>query len=111
MSIGPTGGITGSAAGAPLSQSQSKDVEQAQRDSATQRRQVDTDRQAENASGVGQTKEDSASSERDADGRRLWERPTPASPHEDSEETDEESNLKQSIDTSGTSGNQLDLTG
>ena len=35
-------------------------------------------KQAELAAGVGQTEQDQESSERDADGRRLWEAPAKA---------------------------------
>ena len=113
MSIGPASGIGGSAAGAPMSQTNSKDVQQTQREAASQQRQVDTQQQAENAAGIGQTHEDSETSDRDADGRRLWERGTQ---QQDPSTTDEETPTaekaeKKSIDPTGESGKQLDLTG
>ena len=110
MSIGPASGIAGSAAGAPLSQTKSKDVEQAQRETAAQQRQVDTERQAENAAGIGQTQEDSEASERDADGRRLWEQ-APQKPGDEPASDEEQPPGKRSIDPTGTRGEQLDLTG
>ena len=73
MSMGPLGGIVGSAAGTSLSQTAGAETERSQRDSAAQQRQTDGNERTERAAGVGQTEEDQESSERDADGRRLWE--------------------------------------
>ncbi len=110
MSLLPLGGIVNSAAGAPLSQTAGSEVERTQRDSGAQQRQIDANDHAEQAAGIGSTEEDQETSERDADGRRLWEAPaekkkdgkasvaTPIEP-------------RQSKDASGLSGNNLDLTG
>src|SRR4051812_48995592 len=76
MSMGPLGGIVGSAAGTSLSQTAGAETERSQRDTAAQQRQTDGNERTELAAGIGQTQEDQESSERDADGRRLWEKPT-----------------------------------
>ena len=105
MSMGPVmGGILGSAAGAPLSQTAGSESERAQKDAATQQRQVDNDQHAEDAAGVGQTEQDEEASDRDADGRRLWEAP----PDKEQQAGD---SPRQAKDTTGQCGNNLDLTG
>src|SRR6478752_2659284 len=68
MSIGSLG-IVGSLAGAPLA-GKTSDADKAREASANQQRQVHADAQAENAAGIGQTQEDSAANDRDADGRQ-----------------------------------------
>jgi hypothetical protein len=110
MTMVPLGGIVGSAAGAPLSQTKGSETERAQKDGLAQHREVEADRQAEQAAGIGQTEQDQESSERDADGRRLWE--APAKPSDDGKSTDTpELPPRQSKDATGQSGTQLDLTG
>lgn len=110
MSLLPLGGIVNSAAGAPLSQTAGSEAERTQRDSGAHQRQVDANEHAEQAAGIGTTEEDQETSERDADGRRLWEDPeekkkeTKAGPAAPAEQ-------RQSKDASGLSGNNLDLTG
>jgi hypothetical protein len=112
MSIGSLGGVIGSAAGAPLSQTSGSETERA-KESASQSRQVDANEKAERAAGIGQTEQDQESSERDADGRRFWE--TPAKPGESQGEQNESSKAgaasRQSKDATGNSGTKLDLTG
>jgi hypothetical protein len=110
MSIGVLGGIVGSAAGAPLSQTAGSETERVQKEGLAQQRQVDTDQQAELAAGIGQTQEDQESSERDADGRRLWEGPANGT-KEDKSAAAAETPPRQSRDTTGQCGSQLDLTG
>jgi hypothetical protein len=109
MSVGSLGGILGSAAGAPLSQTSGSEAERTQRDSATQQRQTDTDARAERAAGIGTTEQDQETNERDADGRRMWEAPP------EKQATDEEepaaASPRQSKDATGLSGTHLDLTG
>ena len=107
MTMVPLGGIVSSAAGAPLSQTSGSETERATKDSHAQGRQVDSDQRAERAAGIGQTEQDQESSERDADGRRLWE--LPAKPSKRDAATDPAS--RQSKDATGQSGTQLDLTG
>lgn len=87
MSMGPLGGIVGSAAGSPLSQTKGATEERAARDSAAKETADELDLRAEKSSGIGQTEGDTETSDRDADGRRLWER-TDHNPKE-SEESDE----------------------
>jgi hypothetical protein len=108
MSVGPMSGVVGSAAGAPLSQTAGSETERAQKDSSAQERQVEKDKKAADAAGIGQTEEDQGASERDADGRRFWEanqEKDPDQPAEPSEPT------RQAKDPTGSSGTSLDLTG
>src|SRR5262245_44253399 len=113
MSMGPVGGLVGSAAGSPLSQSAGAETERAQRDTAAQHRQVDGNERSERAAGIGQTEQDQESAERDADGRRLWE--APAKRGKDGKEQPTEATAvgeaRQSKDPTGQSGTKLDLTG
>ncbi|MEM6798327.1 MAG: hypothetical protein AAF589_02330 [Planctomycetota bacterium] len=109
MSMGPVGGVVGSAAGAPLAQTKGAEAERSQRDAATQATTRDAEKKAEKSSGVGQTQEDQGASDRDADGRRLWENPPTAQQAE--EEPATEPPTTKSKDASGASGGQLDLMG
>jgi hypothetical protein len=113
MSMGPVGGVVGSAAGTSLSQTAGAETERTQRDTAAQHRQIDGDKRSELASGIGQTEQDQESSERDADGRRLWETPGKRGKNakEESADNDASAASKQSKDPSGQSGTKLDLTG
>ena len=109
MSISFVPGIIGSAAGSPLAQSKGSDLEKASHDTGTQKRQSESTEKADAASGIGQTSEDQETSDRDADGRRIWE-VDEKQPKAEEEETAEKSERK-SKDSSGLSGNQLDLSG
>ena len=126
MSIGPLGFFSvlaatspqTSALAAPLAQSQGSDVDRTAQDVAEQARETDADTKAETAAGVGQTDgEEHTANDRDADGRRLWEKPLGLS--EDGTTDDQESggvadgdtSNHASKDTTGESGNQLDLMG
>jgi hypothetical protein len=114
MSMGPVGGVVGSAAGTSLSQTAGAETERTQRDTAAQHRQIDGNERSERASGIGQTEQDQESSERDADGRRLWEAPSKkkAKDTKDEPAADDASALsKLSKDPTGQSGTKLDLTG
>ena len=109
MSMVPLGSLIGSAAGAPLSQTKGSDTERAQKDSLQQSRHADSAQQAEQAGGIGEMEQDQETSERDADGRRLWERPI-----DGKKQAAGDSGVglgRQSKDASGQAGNQLDLTG
>lgn len=75
MSVGPLGGILGSAAGAPLSQTKGAASETSAREASARDQADEVQLRTERASGVGQTEGDERASDRDADGRRLWERP------------------------------------
>jgi len=108
--MGPLG-IVGSAAGSQLPQAKGVDSDRAAQDVAAQARKVDGASKAQSAEGVGQTDEQEQASDRDADGRRLWEKTetddtTPAESQPSSERTP-----TQSKDATGQSGNRLDLTG
>jgi hypothetical protein len=109
MSVGSLGGIISSAAGAPLSQTAGSETERA-KDSLSQSRQVDANQKAELAAGIGHTEQDQETSERDADGRRLWEAQEKAKKG-DEIETVAEASARQSKDATGQSGTKLDLTG
>ena len=110
MSIGPLGGLGGAAAGSPLAQTKGSDVERAQDETGAQRRRVQSEQKAENASGIGEADgEDHEAAERDADGRRLWE--TPPGEAEAGEAEAGADDSPQSKDLSGERGNLLDLSG
>jgi len=107
MSVGPMG-MAGSIAGG-LPQIRSADAGHAEKQSADQARQTKSDQKAEAAAGIGETTQDEKTSDRDADGRRLWE----ANPkHTDEAAEDVKTqDAPQSKDPTGASGGQLDLTG
>ena len=107
MSIGPTT-FAASLAASTLNQTRGGETERLTQESAAKERQVDGDRHAENAAGIGTTEGDEAASDRDADGRRLWERPSQGSDVADGGTEQETSRPK---DLSGQSGSLLDLTG
>ena len=111
MTVGPMGGITGSAAGAPLSQTAGSETERASKDVSAGQRVAESRERSEKASGIGQTEQDQEASERDADGRRLWEAP-PEGKDEGKDRSEEtRSSPRKSKDPTGNSGNTLDLTG
>lgn len=110
MSIGPLGGIAAGAAGSPLAQVKGSDVERAQQDSSAQERRAQNELKADNAAGIGETDgEDHETAERDADGRRLWEKT--ARPEKGDSDGGPSSGPRRSKDVTGESGTQLDLTG
>ena len=112
MSLGPLGGVTASAAGAPLAQTTGSDIEKAQQDAGGQTRRVQADQKADNASGIGEADgEDHETAERDADGRRLWEPSAPKEAAGPSEEDAHAPGNRRSKDSTGQSGNLLDLSG
>ncbi len=108
MSVGPLGGILGSAAGAPLSQTAGSESERARKESSASQRQADGDQKAESAAGIGQTEEDQGASERDADGRSFWKTSDEKKEEQAHKEPQPERKAK---DPTGNSGNSLDLTG
>jgi hypothetical protein len=112
MSVGSLGGIIGSSAGAPRSQTAGSETERLQKDSQSHGRQVDAGQKAERAAGIGHTEQDQESAERDADGRRLWEAPA----ERDKAKAEKQAEpamptARQSKDATGQTGTQLDLTG
>lgn len=109
MSVGPNGGVLGSAAGAPFAQTRGADAERSAVDGAGRDRQTDDAQRAQRTSGVGQTEEEQGASDRDADGRRLLEAPAEAGEQESASTDATETPL--SKDPTGEAGNQLDLLG
>jgi hypothetical protein len=106
-SVGPLGGVNFSAAGVPLAQTKGSDADRAAQDVGSQQRNVVFEQKAEAAAGIGETDgEDHQTGERDADGRRPWQLPP-----EKKNPADDSSNRPQCRDTTGESGNLLDLSG
>jgi hypothetical protein len=107
-SLGIMGGLA-TTAGAQ----RAADTQRVDSDTTDQSRAVTADEHAESAAGIGQTEEDSGTTDRDADGRRLWEntrRKKTAAPA--ATPTSSEIPLPPiSKDPTGASGNQLDLVG
>ncbi len=114
MSIGSFGGVQGSAAGAPLSQTKGSETEKAQQQVATSERRADAADKSERASGIGTTEEDQQSSDRDADGRRMYEDDDPTTGETGPPATSEPvptAETPKSKDPTGQAGSQLDLLG
>ena len=109
MNVSATTGAFASAAGAPLSQLAGAETERASKDASVQQRQAKSNAKSEAAAGIGETEQDQGTSERDADGRRLWELPPEAArPGEEPLPSVEHHQVK---DPTGIAGNSLDLTG
>jgi len=102
--------MIGAAAGAPLAQQKGTDTERAAQDQNTQARETDASQKAAKAEGVGETEEDHEAADRDADGRRIWER-NQADGERPEEESDADASKPTSRDASGERGNRLDLSG
>jgi hypothetical protein len=109
MSVGSLG-VIGSVAGTPLAQAKGADIDKNKADLGNQQRQVETSLKAEAAAGIGKTEGDAETSDRDADGRRLWELDGTARKAA-AEETSEESTPPQAKDPTGERGGTLDLSG
>jgi hypothetical protein len=111
MSVGPLGFFS-SIAATPLPQSKGSDADRTAQETAGQTAQASNAAKAENAAGIGQTDgEEHGAAERDADGRRLWEKsPDKKHPVVLSPEATAPTAM-QSKDATGESGTQLDLTG
>lgn len=110
MSIGPSAGLAGSVAGTPLAKASSSESDRIRQEVTAQQRQVASEKKAESAAGIGETDgENHEAEDRDADGRRLWEEMPEGSgqPHGDGPG---ETPVRVK-DTSGQSGNLLDLSG
>jgi hypothetical protein len=110
-------GFFGSIAATPLSQSKGSDVDRAAQEANGQTGEASNATKAENAAGIGATDgEEHGPAERDADGRRIWEKspgkkkPVAALPAAVPADLDA-TPPPLSKDATGTSGNQLDLTG
>jgi hypothetical protein len=111
MSMVPLGGLLSSTAGTALSQVSGSETERAQKEALSQRRGADASQHAERSAGIGQTEQDQGTSERDADGRRLWEAPAEAKMKVAEVTPDIDGDGRQSKDPTGQSGTKLDLTG
>jgi hypothetical protein len=113
MSTGAVGTI-GSVATGQLQQARAAEGDRATQEVANQARQSDSNRRAADAAGIGQTEREGEASERDADGRRLWERQGKPKPQSNSPEVPAEADAPsapQSKDPSGEAGTQIDLSG
>lgn len=111
MSMGPLG-IIGSVATTRQAQTKGGEADRAAQDTANQARQTASENKAEQAAGIGQTEQDQESSDRDADGRRLWEEQGPGNQEEPQDSpANEEADAPRSKDPTGASGQQLDLSG
>ncbi len=108
MSVGPLGTI-GSLAGTPLSQAKGSEVEKAAQDTSDQARCREAGQRAENAAGIGRAEKGSATNERHADGRRMWEAADRTSNAEPAETPPAEPRGSQT--SSGVPGNTIDLSG
>ena len=73
------------------------------RKSTAQQRSVDAQAKSERASGIGETEQDQQASERDADGRRLWEETGKKKTSREAEAA----KPRQAKDPTGVSGNSL----
>jgi hypothetical protein len=106
--------MIGSAAGSPLQQAKGSDSERMQGEAANQTRQTKGEQQAEMAAGVGHTEQHEHASDRDADGRRLWEDMSgeeQEAEEDSSAESPSDDSPSQSKDYTGQAGTRLDLQG
>lgn len=110
MSIGSFGGVGGSAAGAPLSQTKGSETERNQQQSAAAERGAELEKKAADAAGIGTTAEDQETSDRDADGRRTYD-DTLEIESDDSQEAEEDVAEKKHKPGPGEPGHTLDLIG
>lgn len=113
MSVGPMGAsIASSIAATNLAQRNSSDVAGAQQATSTHARVVDSTEKAEKAAGVGDPDESQKTSDRDADGRRAWERPGHDSDESEAElEGDATYDASVQKDPAGITGREIDLSG
>ncbi|MEW4453966.1 MULTISPECIES: hypothetical protein [Bremerella] len=115
MSVGPMGAsFASSIAGTDLAQRNSSDVPAAQQATSNHSRKVDSTEKAEKAAGVGDPDESEKVSDRDADGRRAWERV--GHPEDESEEEPElhdeaTYDASQQKDLIDDKGHEIDLSG
>ena len=111
MSIGPINSITASIAGAGHAHTHGADSARANHELAAQQLRAASLTRAATAEGVGATDgEDNEASDRDADGRRLWE-VTPTAHRKSPTEESPEPPTPVSKDATGESGHSLDLSG
>jgi hypothetical protein len=107
-SLGILGGLATTAGAQRAADTQRVDSE-----TTDQSRAVTADEHAENAAGIGQTEEDASTTDRDADGRRLWEntRRKKATTSTTAPTTTDSPPPPISKDPTGACGNELDLVG
>ncbi|MEX2187636.1 MAG: hypothetical protein WD875_12610 [Pirellulales bacterium] len=112
MSVGSLG-ISGGLAGSPLSQKTGAAADRAKQDTAHAQRQTESTQRATDAAGIGQTHEEHEATDRDADGRMLWEHPqeTAENPPGNDNNDNPTQNPPTAKDPKGESGNKLDLIG
>ena len=104
-------GLIGGIAATPFNQAKGTELERAQHDTVARQRQAAGERKAADAAGIGVTEgEDNAAGDRDADGRRLWEKP-PTTPGTSSSPASSEPPPAGAPDPTGQSGSLLDLSG
>lgn len=109
MSVGPLG-FFASIAATPLAQ-RAAGNERTQSETTRQAGEIKAAESATAAAGIGAADgEEHSANERDADGRRLWEHPANGKPPVEAEIADP-TLPRQSRDTTGVAGGQLDLTG
>ena len=113
MSVGPMGAsIASSIAATNLAQRNSSDVTGAQQATSNHARVVDSTEKAEKAAGVGDPEESEKAGDRDADGRRAWERPGHDSEEAEAElEGDATYDAIPQKDPAGITGKEIDLSG
>lgn len=105
----PSLGTIGSLAATPAAQ-RGPETDKSQRDAGALEQVQQSQLAAEQASGIGQTREESETSERDADGRRLWEEPARKKPSA-APTASPDAPSTPSPDPTGQCGTQLDLLG
>lgn len=102
-------GIVGGLAGTALPQ-RAAETDKVSRETVEQSRAAEATEKAADAAGIGQTEEDAQTSDRDADGRRLWEQPADAR-HPANKTAAQDLTVPLAKDPSGTCGKLLDLLG
>lgn len=111
MSIGPLP-IIGSLAGGQRAQASGSDLDRTQQEVAGQARETASTQKAEQAAGIGETTEDLAAGDRDADGHRQWESADHAEPRDANQHAGQahDQPLAQ-VPPEGKRGVNLDLSG
>ena len=110
MSTGIIGTI-GSVATGQLQQGRTAEADRTSHEVSNQARRTESTQRAVDAAGIGQMEQEGEASERDADGRRLWERPAKSKGEPDDPKLVEATPPPLSKDPSGNAGNQIDLSG
>lgn len=116
MDVGPMGASLASSLSATnLAQRNSSDVTNAKQATASHAIKVDSAEQAEKAAGIGDADESEKAGDRDADGRRLWERQGKKDGDAESADAELEGDATYAAEpqkeTSGVKGRELDISG